>query len=688
MGLMEKALQYKKEMNSLGKETLIDRIQGPAETEMMEAAAENRAEPLPDEALTDLVIDEPLDELLDVDAGPEAPSVSADESAAEELFALPDDAAVVDKTEDLQGSRDDAAAEELFALPDDTAAAAAETPVEERPAEQTVSVTKAPAADGEEPLSAEDEPPILKKKPAAADKPDGPSPLQGETTVEEPGEAPHAKSVESLERLFKHSKKFHDFMVLFEISKEIVKARTRAELYDVILFSIMGQIGASSSSILIPDQNDLSRWIIADFRGISVKNKELRFDPGASILGLVVKKRELIDLEDYKNSPEHKDEYFEFVSIDARLLSPLSFDGKVYGAVSLGEKITIGDYTDAEKDFIVSVCEVAAIALHKLNMIEQLRCQIESESSSTGLLNQARGVIDVVSRYGDLGTIGGIIQTEFEQMGVQGFAVFLWDELSSSFVPRFTEAADYCSIMEGGFRLDHGNPLPAFLQDNRERVLIENPGSSDIASRSFPASMLKKMPLLWLYPFRIGADLSGFLAVFRIAEEAKKSNIDFQLSQLMHPLFSHILAVSILEEKHGRYVDAVEGVMSRIRASFDNARSLGIPFTLVLFSIKNFKRFYNLYGYEKSRELIGRFQRVISERLSDTDFAVRMDRSRILLVLSGKNKKFAVPLANAIRNEIAQEFGKKEMPLLLVHLTAEYPEDGDDLYPLLDSLLD
>ncbi len=477
-------------------------------------------------------------------------------------------------------------------------------------------------------------------------------------------------------------------MVLFEISKEIVKAETRAELYDVILFSIMGQIGASSSSILIPGADDQSKWVIADFRGISVKNKELRFDSAAGILGLVVKKRELIDLDEYKNSPEHRDEYFEFVSIDARLLSPLSFDGRVYGAISLGEKITIGDYTEAEKDFITSVCEIAAIALHKLNTIEGLRGEIETESSSTSLLTQARGVIDVISRYGDLNTIGGIIQTEFEQMGVQSFAVFLWDEASSSFVPRFAEAADFCSIIDSGFRLEQGSPLLTLLQENRERVLIDKLGSSDAAERSFPDSMAKKMSLLWLYPFRIGMDLSGFLAVFRLAEGAKRVDIDLQLSQLVHPLFAHVLAVRNLEERQSRYVDGIEGVMTRMRASFDNARALGIPFTLVLFSIKNFKRYYNLYGYEESRALLGRFQRVISERLSDTDFAVRLDRNRILLVLSGKNKKFAVPLANAIRNEIAQEFKKKEMPLLLVHLTAEYPEDGDDLYLLLDSMLD
>ncbi len=35
MGLLEKALKYKSEINRQGRETLIDRIQGPAETDLI-----------------------------------------------------------------------------------------------------------------------------------------------------------------------------------------------------------------------------------------------------------------------------------------------------------------------------------------------------------------------------------------------------------------------------------------------------------------------------------------------------------------------------------------------------------------------------------------------------------------------------------------------------------------------------
>jgi hypothetical protein len=56
----------------------------------------------------------------------------------------------------------------------------------------------------------------------------------------------------------------------------------------------------------------------------------------------------------------------------------------------------------------------------------------------------------------------------------------------------------------------------------------------------------------------------------------------------------------------------------------------------------------------------------------------------VLIVLPGKNKKYAVPLANTVRNEIIQYFKQKEVQLLVTFLSSEFPEDGDDLYTLLD----
>jgi hypothetical protein len=72
--------------------------------------------------------------------------------------------------------------------------------------------------------------------------------------------------------------------------------------------------------------------------------------------------------------------------------------------------------------------------------------------------------------------------------------------------------------------------------------------------------------------------------------------------------------------------------------------------------------------------------------MSDTDFSMRYDRHKILIVLPGKDKKFADSMSNTIRNEFLSRFKKSEMQILVTFVISEYPEDGDSILSLIDAV--
>lgn len=133
-------------------------------------------------------------------------------------------------------------------------------------------------------------------------------------------------------------------------------------------------------------------------------------------------------------------------------------------------------------------------------------------------------------------------------------------------------------------------------------------------------------------------------------------------------------------------MDTIERVFHRVNDEIRHARDLSIPVTLVLISIKNYKRYQALFGNEKVKSMFIHFEKFSRSRLGERDFSVRFDRNRILLVLPGKDKKYAVPLANAICNELIQSFSTRDVQLLVTFLTAEYPIDGKDAYGLVDAV--
>jgi GGDEF domain-containing protein len=694
MGLLEKALQYKKEINSKGQDTLIDRIQGPAETDFILDEPEKRKNAGLAAAATRQEVDvlELKDDDLFALPAEGAESESKNAAVAEKEYAKPvidssDDDFRIDEREEVDpepGAASDSAEAAISdplgpedlppSLKDDAGEKISPSSTESSSSPETVS--DSPLAD--ESKSYEEEPFVNlddeEKVPRAGDD----AVRRGRILMDD--------ITDRADRATRQDKRFHDFMVLYEIGKEIVKAETRSELYDVLLFSIMGQIGVSSSSILIPDPADTKRWVIADYRGISIKNPTMLFDSTAGILGNIFRRREIIDLDNFKSSSEFADEYFKFVSIDARLLSPLSYDHKIFGAVALGEKITIGDYTDTEKDFILSISEIAAVALGRINAIEMSSDEADRFRAEVALRAKIDALQSEMLARADMKATGEAARAAMTEAGVEAYAVFLKSEKEQAYIPVLVDAEDSLGLSDGDFRIPINHPLTARLREEKRALRMEDLSPFDTLQSAFTEAQLRRMNVFYIDPYCVGSDLKGFTAALRLSDLADSKSAGYFLERFAHVIISGILGIKEADAAAGRFVDVVEPSLRRISSAFEHAKSVGIPLTLVHFSIKNLKRYHGLYGTAETGELLSRLEKVIAARLSDSDFAVRFDRNKFILVLPGKNKKFAIPLANSVRNEITQSFRKKEMQLMLVYLTAEFPEDGADLYALLDSI--
>ncbi|TAL39432.1 MAG: diguanylate cyclase [Spirochaetes bacterium] len=690
MGLLEKALQYKKEINSRGGKTLIDKIQGPAETEIMRT--------------TDDGIRRKSDKVRADAAVTNLPGGDVSMVTDDELFKLPGESSPVKP--DAQPEADD-------------------EPVQENKSAGEISRPR-PEVPGEiDPLTAEDEPPVLINKldlqgldetqpggaklreqnimrDTAVEFPEigdnaarhdfTPDEKQGPENTAIPGQEKfdrdkfRSELPERIGQTTRHNKKFHDFMVLYEIGKEIVRAETRSELYDVILFSVMGQIGTSSASIIIPEEKDPGVWTIVESRGIVLKNKQMPLRDKGGILSAIIGRREIIDLDEYKNLPEFEEEYFRLISIDARLLCPLTTDGRTPGVIVVGEKITIGDYTDAEKDFMVSIAEIAAMVFRKIATIEELQKFSISFKEDIGLNSAIGELMNGITRCVSVDSANALAREELAKLGLSSYALFIRAGKNDAFVPVLTEKEDRLGLVGEGHTIPLDHPLVPYLLEMKEGSRISAFQDITVIRNSFTEPMLRKMSQFWVFPYKSGGNLLGFMTVFHMEEKEYPQGLHLHLDRLSKLLISYTINMRSLGTGDAGFVDTIDPVIRRLQKSFNGTKDLGIPFTLVMLSIKNFKRYHSLYGNEDANALIERCEKTISSRLSDSDYAVRVERNKILIVLPGKNKKFAITLANTIRNEIGQLFHRKEMQLMLMYLTAEYPEDGEDVFALLDAI--
>lgn len=623
MGLLERALQYKQKLNNDGKETLIDTIAGPAETEFI--------------IKTDAsMLDNPSD---------------ADDS--------PSKITAVNDNENIFND----AVDEPVAASNSTEAAVVESysPDEEHE-KGDLEIDEASISESDNINTS----------------------LETDDVVTHSEEELELNEEEDLTPL-PDMPYFDDYMVLFEIQKEFYQNESVEDVFGTILFSIMGQLGVSSASILFPSPDDLNKLVITDSSGLNISDESLSWDIDEGILASMAQSMNIIDIDDYKDDIYLREEYYRFISIDTKLLVPMFKDEKLIGAVSIGEKINGEIFNETEKEFLKSLSQMAVNVITFVDKFEK------SEIERLVLRNESEVLADVEYFQNSLLNVShaeslmDIVRKNFYSLGLESYAIFMKTD-GEDYYPVFFEEDDLLQFSDSGFIIKNDNRLVSFLIKKNASIIIDNFIESAVMNESFGSVRLEKMEEFIAYPFIMAGELLGFIAIFKINPAIELSEIDIRIRKMSKFLFVYTNQIFQLDKERNLYRDLTQDIYTRVEKEIRQADELDMPMTLLLLSVKNYKRFYDRFGQIETGLLFSKIEEVIKSRLSSGDFSAKIDRHKFIVVFPGKDRKFAATFSSIVRNEIVNDYGSHDFKLLISFIAAEYPGDGNDLYSLLDVL--
>ncbi|MCU0847211.1 MAG: diguanylate cyclase [Spirochaetes bacterium] len=628
MGLLEKALSYKNRMNNEGKTSIMDRIKGPAETSFADDEFQsNGDEPGMENGIVYLKKTDLVEVETDNAGGVMSKNPASDDLAIDEFLSDVDETPPSSTSGNAQKMSREPSAEKTF--------------------------------------------------PGRPEKKDINQPQGGDSAVTRPGRITGITS---------QGEDTSDYMTLYEIGRDLVRAETKEQLFDIIMFSLMGQLGVTSSSILIPVSNDGEKWKIVESRGVTIDDENLMFDKKDGILGELVKCSDIIDIEDYKNSEGFRDDYLNYISVDARLLVPMIHEENVIGAIVAGNKLVSDEVTGDEINFIRSIADFSAHIYGSIISREEVYRNLEELRMNESFLGEINGIKKSILMQDDVDGLTGILQDEFKKIGLDSYALFLKDAGGDFFDSVVCEKEDFLGFKESPLSIDSSSGLVTRIINSENPLKIDDFRSSDIVNETLTANRISKMNTALIYSYKISRSLKGFIIVFRISELADMNEIDKKITALSETVFASMETLMEIRAKSGRFFDSMDLVLKKIEKEINNARNLGIPLVLAVISIKNLKRYNLLFGYNRTNDLMDDIESIIKARLSDVDFCIRYDRHKFLIVLPGKDRKYAIPFASAIHSEITGKYSSDEIQLLVTNLVSEFPADGDDPYALIDAL--
>lgn len=172
-----------------------------------------------------------------------------------------------------------------------------------------------------------------------------------------------------------YEKKIYDQRQLLEISRALNSTLEYNNLIDAILNICLAQLQTLKSAIYLAPDVDANYFRLdpghkgfdmtdeETVKKISVESPLVQFfeeKPKATTLTVLEK------VDEFKISAE----YHLLKSIGAELITPLTAKGKVNGLLVLGEKITLSDFLEDEKDFLTILAGLAGVAVDNARLYE------------------------------------------------------------------------------------------------------------------------------------------------------------------------------------------------------------------------------------------------------------------------------------------------------------------------------
>ena len=656
MGLLERALKYKKKLNETGRETLIDRIKGPADSGFIQRT---NSETITGHEIDEYVLPD-LSEISEVKGN-------------EEIPALPE--------EDLSlNEQDNSEISEEISQP------AAETDSEESNLEEEIilfddalsgSGWKTETSVKEEELSEY----ILEE---GAPESEGPGKIEELSIAESESDKKPPVEQSDEEDISYQMPEFNDYAILYEILKEFTQVDTVEEIYETVIFSIMGQLGVSSVSIISPSVEDPAKWTMAVSTGIKVPDSEISWEVSSGILELLNNYRGVIDIEDMKSEPGLRDDYFRFISVNARLVTPVVYLDQLYGVILVGEKIDAVGFTPPEIDFLHSLSEAASSAIKAKVSYDTINTELVGLRIEKEILSDVEIFQNSLLSAESFAQLEDIIRRNFYSLGIETYSIFLEEKFSGDFYPSYSEEADNLRLSDSGFRIKRENRLVTFLLNKKSSIILENFSESNVIIDTFGKDRIEQMDIFISYPFIISGKLSGFITIFKINPAVEIIDVDIRLQRIVRFIFPYIYRFIEIDPDKNRYSDLSGAFLTRLETELKKAADMNMPVTILSLSVKNYKRFYDRFGKIEMIKMFSIISEIIKSRLYTGDFSIRVDRHKFIIVLPGKDKKYAATFSSILKNEITAGFNTSEFKLLVTFISAIFPDEGNDVFSLLE----
>lgn len=169
-----------------------------------------------------------------------------------------------------------------------------------------------------------------------------------------------------------YEKKIYDLKQLIEISKGLNSTLNFDLLIESVLLTMMGQMHIYKAGIFLNnDIEDPNFYLNENHKGFDIRGPNPLFiDADSELIEYFYENNQCYSMSAIAGEPSFSKEKETLQKIGPELIIPLRAKGRIAGIIVLGEKLNGETYNEVEKDFLLTLASIAAIAVENARLYE------------------------------------------------------------------------------------------------------------------------------------------------------------------------------------------------------------------------------------------------------------------------------------------------------------------------------
>jgi GGDEF domain-containing protein len=458
------------------------------------------------------------------------------------------------------------------------------------------------------------------------------------------------------------NKKLDYYLVLNEITNELVQSSSFNDFYDNLLYSLEGQLGPNYIIIVSSLDERFEEYEIISYDGIDL-TENINLSLENETIQKIINHKSILESENLQLNELSEDERKIFKLSQHEIVVPIISEENLLGFIVIGEPNLGEKFGELDLEFINLLMNVSSNILVKMYEQEKVQRELNEVSYKKDKIELLNSFSSEIVRFKSYKTLINSFVDTLKKFEINEKIYVYIIDINNNYKSIYNNDLD--EFEESTILID--DLLVKLLKAKLTYQIIQD--SSEISRLKLGTD-----PKI-IFPLLEENELIGFLAI------SNKINYENEIFLALLKIMTGQLSRILIEERLMEYsYNPLSKIEDMLREELIKAKEKSESFTLYIIKIQNVGRIINILGNNYFEQYSSYIKNCIEATTSESDTYSKVGQSKFSIFLRNKTTEEFEAFQGSLKNKL-NEFQNppRDFKISIQIFTLRFPDQSVDL---------